>query len=105
MSLVRVRLAFWSLLFGGALGASPWVMFSDSQDTYLYNQKTGEVYIRYRQGGKNYEDRFVKMPQGLDLTRSETSLVAPLEPTKEERQKLLERAQELQRGLYNQPLE
>ena len=42
-----------------------WVMFADKSDTYLYNNQTGEVYIRYKKGGKNYNDVFVKMPHGL----------------------------------------
>lgn len=47
------------LLFGD------WVMFADSKDTYLYNTQTGEIYIRYRKKGKNYEDVFIKMPRGM----------------------------------------
>lgn len=42
-----------------------WVMFADKNDTYLYNNQTGEIYIRYKKGGKNYNDVFVKMPHGL----------------------------------------
>lgn len=42
-----------------------WVMFADKSDTYLYNNQTGEIYIRYKKGGKNYNDVFVKMPHGL----------------------------------------
>lgn len=42
-----------------------WVMFADKNDTYLYNNQTGEIYIRYKKGGKNYKDVFVKMPHGL----------------------------------------
>lgn len=42
-----------------------WVMFSDNADTYLYNNQTGEVYIRYKQGGLNYKDFFVRMPNGV----------------------------------------
>ncbi|MDE6979396.1 MAG: hypothetical protein K2O85_07510 [Helicobacter sp.] len=42
-----------------------WVMFSDSTDTYLYNNQTGEVYIRHKQGGLNYKDFFVRMPNGV----------------------------------------
>lgn len=42
-----------------------WLMFSDSKDTYIYNVQTGEIYIRYKKGGKNYEDVFVKMQQGI----------------------------------------
>lgn len=42
-----------------------WVMFADKSDTYIYNNETGEIYIRYKKGGKNYQDVFVKMPHGL----------------------------------------
>lgn len=44
---------------------SQWQMFSDKSDTYLYNTLTGEIYIRYKKNGKNYEDVFVKMPKGI----------------------------------------
>lgn len=42
-------------------------MFSDKKDTYIYNNQTGEIYIRHSKGGKNYEDVFVKMPHGISL--------------------------------------
>lgn len=42
-----------------------WVMFSDSEDTYIYNNQTGDIYIKYKKGGKNYEDTFIKMPSGI----------------------------------------
>ncbi len=42
-----------------------WVMFSDGVDTYLYNDQSGDVYVRYKKGGKNYEDAFIKMPAGI----------------------------------------
>lgn len=42
-----------------------WVMFADKSDTYIYNDQTGEIYIRYKKGGKNYQDVFVKMSHGL----------------------------------------
>lgn len=51
------------------LGISPaladWQMFSDGVDTYLFNTQNGDVYVRFRKGGKNYEDVFVKMPAGV----------------------------------------
>lgn len=40
-------------------------MFRDNEDTYIYNNKTGDIYVRYRKGGNNYEDAFVKMPSGV----------------------------------------
>ncbi len=47
-----------------------WMMFSDGTDTYLYNTQNGDVYVRYKKGGKNYEDMFVKMPAGVLQTRN-----------------------------------
>lgn len=44
--------------------AGEWVMFSDGKDTYIYSTTSGEVYIRYNMGKKNYEDVFVRMPHG-----------------------------------------
>ena len=44
---------------------SAWIMFSDGDDTYIYNNVSGDVYIRYKNGGKNYEDNFIKMPSGI----------------------------------------
>lgn len=42
-----------------------WKMFSDGADTYIYNDKSGEIYIRHKLGKQNYEDVFVKMPHGI----------------------------------------
>lgn len=50
-----------------------WVMFADSKDTYLYNTQTGEIYIRYKKKGKNYQDVFVKMPRGMSPQEIESS--------------------------------
>ena len=44
--------------------ADDWVMFNDGKDTYIYNTKSGEIYIRHSMGKANYEDIFVKMPRG-----------------------------------------
>lgn len=41
-----------------------WIMFSDSKDTYIYNNQSGEIFIRHKMGGENYEDLFVRMPRG-----------------------------------------
>lgn len=60
------------IVFGMVWGE--WIMFSDKKDTYLYNNKTGEVYIRYKKGGKNYEDAFVKMPHGISPQEIQPSL-------------------------------
>lgn len=50
---------FFSNLFGA------WVMFNDGTDTYIYNNLNGDIFIRHRDGGENYEDRFIKMPAGV----------------------------------------
>lgn len=42
-----------------------WIMFNDGEDTYIYNSVNGDIYIRHKKGGKNYEDIFVKMPSGV----------------------------------------
>lgn len=54
-----------------------WVMFSDNKDTYIYNNQTGEIYVRYKKGKKNYEDVFVKMPHG----QNPQELIPSLKPT------------------------
>ncbi|MDD7567924.1 MAG: hypothetical protein PUJ79_05925 [Helicobacter sp.] len=53
-----------------------WIMFSDSKDTYIYNNQSGEVFIRYKMGEQNYKDVFVKMPRGMlpnEMQDSKTS--------------------------------
>ncbi|WP_147289259.1 hypothetical protein [Helicobacter sp. MIT 99-5507] len=40
-------------------------MFYDGEDTYIYNNVSGDIYIRHKKGGKNYEDVFIKMPSGV----------------------------------------
>lgn len=54
-----------------------WVMFADKNDTYIYNNETGEIYIRYKKGGKNYKDVFVKMPHGLQPQELQGSSKTP----------------------------
>lgn len=56
--LVCICLVFYALF-------AKWSMFSDGKDTYIYNDTTGDIYIRYKKGGKNYEDIFIKMPSGV----------------------------------------
>lgn len=41
-----------------------WVMFSDGVDTYIYNNVNGDIFVRHRGEGANYEDKFIKMPVG-----------------------------------------
>ncbi|MCI6218047.1 MAG: hypothetical protein MR629_05930 [Helicobacter sp.] len=53
-----------------------WIMFSDSKDTYIYNNQSGEIFIRYKMGEQNYKDVFVKMPRGMfpnEIQDSKTS--------------------------------
>lgn len=52
----------WQLCMG--LGFAEWVMFSDGIDTYIYNNQSGEIFVRHHLGKQNYEDVFVKMPRG-----------------------------------------
>lgn len=94
------------LCVNGAFGA--WEMFSDGKDTYLYNTQSGDVYIRYNRGGKNYEDIFVKMPAGTLPSQlspaqapstkragpSTTPPTAPQAPSNDESAKLLEQQQQ-----------
>ncbi|WP_305862796.1 hypothetical protein [Helicobacter cholecystus] len=70
-----------SLLFALGVGWGEWIMFADKQDTYLYNNQTGEVYIRYKKNRKNYEDVFIKMPHGI----SPEQIQPPLKPTQNEK--------------------
>lgn len=93
----------------GIANAQPWVMFNDMDDTYLYDQASGQVYIRVKKGGKNYEDTFVKMgiqdsikaqksqkPQPKQTKNEESATSATND---EEQKKLLRQAQELQRSI------
>ncbi|RDU57335.1 hypothetical protein CQA42_05175 [Helicobacter sp. MIT 99-5507] len=59
---MRVLILF--LLFCNYINAA-WVMFYDGEDTYIYNNVSGDIYIRHKKGGKNYEDVFIKMPSGV----------------------------------------
>ena len=56
-------LLFWQFCIG--LGFAEWVMFSDGGDTYIYNNQSGEIFIRHHVGRQNYEDVFVKMSRGV----------------------------------------
>ncbi|MCE3036403.1 hypothetical protein LW135_00960 [Helicobacter sp. faydin-H20] len=56
---------FVGLIFCFAAAFCEWHMFADKEETYLYNTTTGEVYVKHKKGGKNYQDVFVKMPKGL----------------------------------------
>lgn len=57
------KVALICVVFIGSCLAD-WKMFSDGIDTYIYNDKSGEIYIRHKLGKQNYEDVFVKMPHG-----------------------------------------
>ncbi|MCI5968282.1 hypothetical protein [Helicobacter sp.] len=94
---------FGLLLCGVSLKAQPWVMFSDKDDTYLYDQASGNVYIRIKKGGKNYEDTFVKMGVLDSINGKKKSVTEPKNTESkselEEQKKLLKQAQELQRSI------
>lgn len=100
---------FGFLLCNISLSAQPWVMFSDMDDTYLYDQASGQVYIRVKKGGKNYEDTFVKMGVIDSINTKKKPTIEPkdTEPKNieskndalEEQKKLLKQAQELQRSI------
>ena len=99
---------FLILLMAYSLKAQPWVMFNDLDDTYLYDQASGQVYIRVKKGGKNYEDTFVKMGVQDSIKAQKSSKPQQSQPkpqveksttTDEEQKKLLQQAQELQRSI------
>lgn len=94
------------LLCGANLGAQPWVMFNDMDDTYLYDQASGQVYIRVKKGGKNYEDTFVKMGVVDSINAKQKTAQKPKNTAQkesknddDEQQKLLRQAQEIQRSI------
>lgn len=60
---MRRLILMWQLCAG--LGLAEWMMFSDGVDTYIYNNQSGEIFIRHHMGKQNYEDIFVKMPRGV----------------------------------------
>lgn len=99
---------FLILLMAYSLKAQPWVMFNDLDDTYLYDQASGQVYIRVKKGGKNYEDTFVKMGiidknPSKNSTHSQTKEIDMQKEndSKKDQQELLKKAQELQRSIQN----
>ncbi|WP_104721334.1 hypothetical protein [Helicobacter mesocricetorum] len=87
-----------ALLNTQSLNAQPWVMFSDLDDTYLYDQASGQVYIRIKKGGKNYEDTFVKMGI-IDKSNPLKSPQQSTQNTTKEQEELLKKAQELQKNI------
>ena len=99
---------FLILLMAYSLKAQPWVMFNDLDDTYLYDQASGQVYIRVKKGGKNYEDTFVKMgvvdknPNKNSINSQTKEIDTPKEnDSTKDQQELLKKAQELQRSIQN----
>ena len=100
---------FCILLMAVSLYAQPWVMFNYMDDTYLYDQASGQVYIRVKKGGKNYEDTFVKMGviDNLQNNSPKASLSAEsiqdknAKEASEDQRELLKKAQELQRSIQN----
>lgn len=59
LAILTAILAFQSNVFGA------WVMFNDGTDTYIYNNLNGDIFVRHRGDGENYEDKFIKMPAGV----------------------------------------
>lgn len=96
------------LCLGGEIHAA-WVMFSDKDDTYIYNNVSGDIYVRFKKGGANYEDVFVKMPSGVvpkkrdsgDFVESKSEK-KPQENTQE---LLLDKIQNIQQSTLNRVLE
>lgn len=98
------RLFFLALVLPLWCFSQPWVMFSDSKDTYLYDQASGMVYIRVK-------DEFV--PMGVKSLNSNNQSKAPtngleilqslLPNQNNETQKnlIMQQAQEMQRNLQN----
>ncbi len=97
-----------------------WVMFNDGEDTYIYNNLNGDIFIRHRSGGENYEDRFIKMPAGVipkelqkngDNKNKDSANKAQLNSyntqniSKEQVDALEKRFQELESNLLNKALE
>ena len=108
---MKKALATLFLFSGLVVFANPWQMFSDVDDTYIYNQKTGEIYVRHKKGGKNYDDVFIKMSAGKTPDKVSEEVVAPNveSPSKEssesDRKKAIEKAMEIQKGLLKQAIE
>ena len=98
---------FCILLMAGSLYAQPWVMFNDMDDTYLYDQASGQVYIRVKKGGKNYEDTFVKLGVIDNLHNNSPKAYLSAEyiqdknakEVSEDQSDLLHKAQDLQRSI------
>ena len=88
------------IIFCSYLNAA-WVMFNDGEDTYIYNNISGDIYIRHKKGGKNYEDIFVKMPSGVILNDNKQDL------NKQDSTQdiLLDRLQSIQNDTLNRALE
>lgn len=81
-----------------------WEMFSDGSDTYIYNKITGEIYIRYRLGGENFKDEFIKMPHGKSSNESlgdANTNFLPLTNTKKSKEELALEAQKLERRAFD----
>ncbi len=111
-----LKLCTLIIAFCGVAKAQPWVMFNDMDDTYLYDQASGQVYIRIKKGGKNYEDTFVKMgvqdsinakpnakaqkiSQPQNQPAKDSKAIESQSDTQKEQQELIKKAQELQRSI------
>lgn len=96
------------LLLATSLLFANWQMFSDGVDTYIFNETTGEIYVRYQRGEENYKDYFVKMPVGvlpsqLEPKNSKEGILEMAQPQNSSSEKstkeLQQQAQELQKRL------
>lgn len=74
----KISLFLFIVVFSSVPIFGQWQMFGDKEDTYIYNTITGEIYVRFKKKGKNYEDVFVKMPQGIVLKKEvQGSILSP----------------------------
>lgn len=107
-----LRLWLGGMILCGIAKAQPWVMFNDLDDTYLYDQASGQVYIRIKKGGKNYEDTFVRMgvqdsiaskpntkAQKISQAPKDSQPIESQNDAQKEQQELIKKAQELQRSI------
>lgn len=106
-----------ALIFINNLAFGAWIMFSDKEDTYIYNSVSGDIFIRHKKGGNNYEDAFIKMPSGVILQnknveskQTESNLQpnrvdSKLDSIKMEQDKLNERLMNLQNDMLKNSLE
>lgn len=108
----KVLFFLFIVIFNSVPIFAQWQMFSDKEDTYIYNTATGEVYIRFRKKGKNYEDVFIKMPQGVVLKENQESVLYPQDTSKTKNNSLetlrlesIKKTQEMLKNSINSAIE